>query len=163
MATPTPKEKPVYLSDGTLWTPPPPLKLKPPELRLSVADIESMHALNIRSIIRLPEPNPELRMKAVKILESEPSRENARSLLDAANFEVLREIFILYSDRSAELDIRMKAHKWLNQRISWFGRATLQSAAIDGHEEFQKLVRDSLWIADCNTGMFAPSDILDYL
>jgi hypothetical protein len=166
MLTSTPKEKhekPVILSDGTVWEPYPPLLLKPPELRLSIEDIKSMQTRRTRSFPELPESNPDSRAKAVKLLESEPTRETAKSLLDKAHFDVLREIFILCSDRSAEMNIRIKAHRWLNQRISWFGTATLRSAALDEHQELVKLVMDSLWLADCRTGIFAPSDLLDYL
>ncbi len=164
MATPEPKEKrekPIYLSDGTLWTPYPPLKLKPPELRLSIEDMKNMRARGTPTFPRLPESNPDLRAKVLKLLESEPMRKTVKPLLD--DFETLKELFLLYSDRSVETETRIKASRWLNHKVSLFGGETLQSAAITGHKELQELVRDSLWVSDCNTGLLAPSDILDYL
>ena len=162
MAVPTPKGKPVYLSDGTLWTPYPPLRLKPPEQRLSIEQLKSLPPVALRGL-KIPEANPIARARAIKFLRSEPERKAAKQILDDLYYDVLKEIFVLYSDRSTEMGTRLRAAKWLNQKVYRFGATTLQSAALTEYKDLSELVRKSSWALDCHTGVFAPTDILIYL
>ena len=162
MAVPTPKRKPVYLSDGTLWTPYPPLRLKPLELRLSIEEFKSLPPVAPKGP-KVPESDSIARTKAAKFLGLEPERKIAKLMLNDLNYSILREIFILYSDRSTEMGTRLRAAKWLNQKVYRFGATTLQSAALTEYKELSELVRKSSWALDCHTGVFAPTDILIYL
>ncbi len=154
-----PAQKPVYLADGTLWALPAPLTLKPPHLRLSIEEINSMELPPERKII-IPDCNPELRAAAFALLSNEPTREEAKLLLDKKHYGILREIFILYSDSTVDIKIRLSAAKWLGQRLSPFRKnATLQNTAIEENKELGKITRDAWWLVNGSTGIYAPNDL----